>query len=382
MATSAGDAALAAAATALLQARRAGRVNANDEQAVLNLARYRVSPAAAAAAARDCALAGLTGAEPFASLAAAVSRRGDDEATFETSDGRNYVLSVTDTAPARAQCGLAALRLPHQTWRRLGGKVKFSDDAALSELWDYSKKRKKVLQAPNDRGGFAWPPVFEDPSRPLVIDAGCGFGALAVNLAKTRPHVNVLAVDRAAHCLLYGSGLAHRLVMTGCLHFACASADEALHWARHCYSAPLRAILFMFPTPPALDDRSKNAQLPQKQSACLMNAATLKLAARAGSKGTCVLVASNVEDVAVRTRDLFEQLPEYRVARAAECGIACPRLSMDDPSLRTQRWVAAGGARAVGADFLAASPLPSRTETEGRYESEGRAVYRVAGVVL
>lgn len=238
MATSAGDAALAAAATALLQARRAGRVNANDEQAVLNLARYRVSLAAAAAAARDCVLAGLTGAEPFASLVAAVSRRGDDEATFETSDGQNYVLSVTNTAPARAQCGLAALRLPHQTWRRLGGKVKFSDDAALSELWDYSKSRKNVLQAPNDRGGFAWPPVFEDPSRPLVIDAGCGFGALRVNLAKTRPHVNVLAVDRAAHCLLYGSGLAHRLEMTGRLRFACASADEALHWARHCYSAP------------------------------------------------------------------------------------------------------------------------------------------------
>ena len=156
-----------------------------------------------------------------------MSRRGDDEATFETSDGRNYVLSVTDTAPARAQCGLAALRLPHQTWRRLGGKVKFSDDAALSELWDYSKKRKKVLQAPNDRGGFAWPPVFEDPSRPLVIDAGCGFGALAVNLAKTRPHVNVLAVDRAAHCLLYGSGLADRLEMTGRLRFACAPRAPA-----------------------------------------------------------------------------------------------------------------------------------------------------------
>ena len=68
---------------------------------------------------------------------------------------------------------------------------------------------------------------------------------------------------------------------------------------RECYAGPLRAVLFMFPTPPALDERSKNAQLPQTPSKCLVNAATLRLAARAGSGETCVLVASNVEDVAV-----------------------------------------------------------------------------------
>jgi len=278
------DGALRAAAIALLQARRAGRVNDDDEEAVLNAARHSgISAAAAAIAARDCALAGLTSDEPFARLAAIVSRR-----------------CAEAPAAARAQCGLAALRLPRRTWRRLGGKLTFSDDAALAELWDYSKSRKKVTQTPSARGGFDWPPAFEDPSRPLVVDAGCGFGALAAALAKARPHVNVLAVDRAAHCLLYGAGLAHRLGMTGRLRFACASADEALHWVRECYAGPLRAVLFMFPTPPALDERSKNAQLPQTPSKCLVNAATLRLAARAGRAGeTCVLVASNVEDVAV-----------------------------------------------------------------------------------
>ena len=360
------DGALRAAAIALLQARRAGRVNDDDEEAVLTAARHSgISPAAAAIAARDCALAGLTSDEPFARLAAIISRRSGEA-----------------PAAARAQCGLAALRLRRRTWRRLGGKVSFSDDAALAELWDYSKSRKKVTQTPSARGGFAWPPVFEDPSRPLVVDAGCGFGALAAALAKARPHVNVLAVDRAAHCLLYGDGLAHRLGMTGRLRFACASADEALHWVRECYAGPLRAVLFMFPTPPALDERSKNAQLPQTPSKCLVNAATLRLAARAGSGETCVLVASNVEDVAVRTRDLFASLPEFRVLRAPECGLAWPRTPVDgDAALRTKRWVESGGARAVGEDFLAASPLPARTETEGRYEACGRPVYRVAGVV-
>ena len=94
-----------------------------------------------------------------------------------------------------------------------------------------------------------------------------------------------------------------------------------------------------------------------------------------------MLVASNVEDVAVRTRDLLASLPEFRVLRASECGLAWPRTPVDGDALRTKRWVESGGARAVGEDFLAASPLPARTETEGRYEACGRPVYRVAGVV-
>ena len=96
-----------------------------------------------------------------------------------------------------------------------------------------------------------------------------------------------------------------------------------------------------------------------------------------------MLVASNVEDVAVRTRDLFASLSEFRVLQAQECGLAWPRTPVDgDAALRTKRWVESGGARAVGEDFLGASPLPARTETEGRYEKDSRPVYRVAGVVV
>ena len=96
-----------------------------------------------------------------------------------------------------------------------------------------------------------------------------------------------------------------------------------------------------------------------------------------------MLVASNVEDVAVRTRDLFSSLPAFRVLTAPECGLAWPREPVDgDAALRTRRWVELGGARAVGEEFLSGSPLPARTETEGRYEKDSRPVYRVAGVVL
>ena len=66
--------------------------------------------------------------------------------------------------------------------------------------------------------------------------------------------------------------------MTGRLRFACASADEALHWVRA--RVPRRALsrgAVHVPDAPALDERSKNAQLPQTPSKCLVNAATLRL---------------------------------------------------------------------------------------------------------
>ena len=88
-----------------------------------------------------------------------------------------------------------------------------------------------------------------------------------------------------------------------------------------------------------------------------------------------------VRSTQVRTRDLFASLPEFRVLQAQECGLAWPRTPVDGDALRTKRWVESGGARVVGEDFLAASPLPARTETEGRYEKDSRPVYRVAGVV-
>ena len=84
----------------------------------------------------------------------------------------------------------------------------------------------------------------------------------------------------------------------------------------------------------------------------------------------------------MRARDLFAGLPEFRVLGAPECGLTWPEAPVDgDAALRTRRWVELGGARAVGKEFLAASPVPARTETEGRYEQCGRPVYRVAGVL-
>ena len=83
-------------------------------------------------------------------------------------------------------------------------------------------------------------------------------------------------------------------------------------------------------------------------------------------------------------RDSLVALDGVDVLTAPQLGVAAATTleNLEDAPLRTRRWVEGGGARAIGEDFLAASPLPVRTETEGYYHHSGRRVHYVAGVVL
>ena len=180
------DAALARAVDAVLAARRAGvedvaaavaavvaAVNPRDPPgaAVPRMA----SQSAAADAAMKLALAGVTSKRPFRALAAVIA----------------YYDEVSGAVAAK--CGVADLRMRETTWARFGGRHRPQDDLPLRALWAYSASRKKV--AKDTSHAWPWPPVFADPTKRLVVDVGCGFGAACVALAARCDEVNVLGVD-------------------------------------------------------------------------------------------------------------------------------------------------------------------------------------------
>ena len=251
----------------------AGSDGADDVAAVLRAARRSTSAMGLAEAARDLALAGVASRDVFAELGALV-------------DGAARPKTAAEAAAARAWCGLADLRLEKRTWARLGGSRRRPwDSEALVALWEYSKSRKKVTQSPGgggDDGDDAWPPRFADESLPLVLDVGCGFGVSPFALAARTRGVNVLAVDRARHALLYGRALVARRGLGGRCVLAAAAAEDALHWCRLSYGGPVECVLFQFPTPPALA-AGRNAQLPSAASKYMCAPKVLDLAARAGT---------------------------------------------------------------------------------------------------
>jgi tRNA (guanine-N7-)-methyltransferase len=44
-------------------------------------------------------------------------------------------------------------------------------------------------------GDLDWTNVFEDPSVPLVVDVGSGYGRFAIKFASQTPGVNVLGIE-------------------------------------------------------------------------------------------------------------------------------------------------------------------------------------------
>jgi len=178
------------------------------------------------------------------------------------------------------------------------------------------------------------------------------------------------------------------------LRFVHCSALDALRAVERNYDGQVEWILVNFPTPFATSNngrRSGNSHLPRSvrsrefmANEGLFAAARHCLAARGGGGlgHGALLLQTQVEDVAVALRGMAEASgwvavtdgslgPQVASAAASSADAWLPRRQLEH--------VSAGGLRASGPGWLAASPLPERaaTETERHYEGEGLRVHRV-----
>ena len=121
---------------------------------------------------------------------------------------------------------------------------------------------------------YDWNGIFEDASRPLVIDVGCGMGVSLLGLASASDQsgiessrlmlgennngddqteflkwsdCNFVGVDLGALGIGYGRGIAHRWNLHGHLHYAVDAAED---FFRHLHSYPgeIRCCMVQFPT--------------------------------------------------------------------------------------------------------------------------------------
>lgn len=236
------------------------------------------------------------------------------------------------------------------------------------------------------------------PSRGgLVLDLGCGFGISSLGMAMSG--YRVFAADASAHCVNFARSLARRWGLPpSSLRLEHCGAVAALGATLLDFRGPVEWILVNFPTPFAAaaaegERPGGNSQLPPSVAspAFMANVKLLEkarevLVARAGASGPgTLLLQSNCEDVAVTLRDMAEASGWFAVTDGSlGPHVAAPRgEGADAPSWLPRRqlsYASAGGRRAAGEGWLAASPLPreAATETERYYEGEGLPVHRLA----
>lgn len=281
-----------------------------------------------------------------------------------------------------------------------------SDSCALM-IWKFSTRQRKqraFLQTAakhwearhgettanlveNTISDIDWNSVFQDATKPLVIDVGCGMGVSVIGLASSANDsekgavgvhrdwsaYNFVGVDLSQVGIAYARGITERWKLGDRVAFVVNSAENLLKEAMD-YPGPIELVMIQFPTPYRLvmnqgikDKRGGNSQLPSTAldgfmvSPKLFELVSTLMNKDEGAQSN-LLLQSNCEDVAVYMRSLGIEEAMFRVV-PLENEVETVQGS---PTQRTLNWIGIGGERAEGFGWSADPLLPpkGRTETE------------------
>ena len=178
---------------------------------------------------------------------------------------------------------------------------------------------------------YDWSAMFDDPSRPLVVDVGCGMGVSLLGLASLDNNIgqpptqqdeiqiewsecNFLGVDLSLLAIGYAQGVSERWSLER-LSFVVDSADDCLKRICETYPGKVPLVMLQFPTPyrfqrtatdgevvDAFSVASKgfNSQLPEGSASddFMVTEQLLSLTHKVLSKHNGqLLIQSNCEDV-------------------------------------------------------------------------------------
>ena len=261
-----------------------------------------------------------------------------------------------------------------------------------------------VKESTSERTEYNWSELFADPSNPLVIDIGCGYGVSLHGLATLQEkdltvsttteeldiewgQCNFLGVDLSRTAIGFGNALSLRWGIQGKLAYVVGSAEDVLQAVQRTYPGSVCLAMIQFPTPFKLQkvsvenenekEAKGNSQLPKHPYSDFMVTNNLLQIAREtlSSRGKLIM-QSNVEDVAVYMRDIAES------GGFSALAVSNPITSFDQIKARvpqrTKEYAETGGKRALGEGWARDALLPRRgaTETEVACLLETTPVHR------
>ena len=325
------------------------------------------------------------------------------------------------------------------------GLLELHSDRTLLMLWKFSARQKKqqsflqsarkhwehqqrkenkgsggdTIAAPPSIHGeppetFSWNDRFEDPTKPLILDVGCGLGISLLGLAslpecKTHrgtenngegsqetagvqilnqdelKNCNMLGVDLSGLAIGYAQGIAERWDLGHRLQFEVDNAEALLQKVLDSYPGPVSLCLIQFPTPyrlpqaPSKNSETSgavngNSQLPDSAyEGFMVSPNLLQLVQEVLSNNKYkpnikrndaiagkLLLQSNCEDVAL----WMQQTAVQGGYKSSIASIPLDIAQNDNLPQRTKNWIAIGGERAVGKFWNSEPLLPQRGSTE------------------
>ncbi|GFR41651.1 hypothetical protein Agub_g2388, partial [Astrephomene gubernaculifera] len=176
----------------------------------------------------------------------------------------------------------------------------------LMELWDGTGKTRvrqhvnplrREFQAPTAPPD--WSAVFADPSLPLALDIGSGYGRFLLLLQRSRPDkkINYLGVEIRKPLVDRSNAWSERLGLGGQVHYVFGNATVSAPLLLRGYPGPLEEVFIQFPDP-HFKRRHHKRRVVQRE--------LVEALGDAMAPGGLLLLQSDIEPVAAAMRDSFE----------------------------------------------------------------------------
>lgn len=224
---------------------------------------------------------------------------------------------------------------------------------------------KKELQEPTKP--LDWRSVYDDPTKPLVLDIGCGYGRFLLGLSKVDATRNGLGLEIRDPIIHRANEWAKHLDLDRRVYFVRSNATVSVATMLETYPGPIELVTIQFPDP-HFKKRHRKRRIVQES----LVTSVCEILAPSG----CLLLQSDVLGVAIDMRKKFES-GHGGTLRLSDLHHDDANVFFEEPSMsddddeddEDSEWKKRG--------WLKENPLPVPTERECLVSEQGGEVYRV-----
>lgn len=251
------------------------------------------------------------------------------------------------------------------TFKELGIDKDLYQKASGIRFRQHVNPLKKELQEPTKP--LDWGVVYDDPTKPLVLDIGCGYGRFLLGLSKMDTARNGLGLEIRDPIIHRANEWAKHLNLDRRVHFVRSNATVSVATMLETYPGPIELVTIQFPDP-HFKKRHRKRRVVQEslvRSVCQILA-----------PDGCLLLQSDVLDVALDMRRKFEaghgdtlRLSDLHFDGNNVFFEELSALDEDAEQDEVSEWKNGG--------WLKENPLPVPTERECLVTEQGGKIFRI-----
>lgn len=259
-------------------------------------------------------------------------------------------------------------QVPQNKYTELGIDKSLYDKAGGARFRQHVNPLKRELQVPAEP--LDWSSTFVDPSLPLILDVGCGYGRFLLAFVNNMPGYNALGLEIREPVVDRANRWAENLELQRKVRFVLANATVSVEHMLRSFPGPLSLVTIQFPDP-HFKRRHHKRRVVQPQLVSAIKALV--------PQGGKVFLQTDVLEVAEDMRDHFEKEAgdEFELSELHSNPEAVFHQISEVEEGKEGVVVEKFDSKWAKAGWLVENPLPVPTERELHVLNQNLPVYRI-----